>query len=160
MPLKPPKAAVVARDVPEKTGTRYPAPLDAVCKGRGRRALGNFFGLTNCGVNVTRIPPGEWSAHRHWHSAQDEFVYMLEGELLLVTDDGAQTLTAGMCVGFPKGAANAHCLKNMTDKDAVYLEIGDRSSGDAVEYPDVDLALTCDDQGRFIFTHKDGTAYE
>ena len=139
----------------ERTGSGYPEPFRAPCVARGKRALGNELGLTHFGVNLTRLEPGAWSAQRHWHTRQDEFVYVVEGELVLVTDAGEQTLRAGMAAGFPVGKADGHHLINRTTKPVLYLEIGDRTLGDEVHYPDVDLFLASD----FSFRHKSGEPY-
>ena len=139
----------------ERTGSGYPEPFRAPCVARGKRALGNELGLTHFGVNLTRLEPGAWSAQRHWHTRQDEFVYVVEGELVLVTDAGEQTLRAGMAAGFTAGKADGHHLINRTTKPVLYLEIGDRTLGDEVHYPDVDLFLASD----FSFRHKSGEPY-
>ena len=139
----------------ERTGSGYPEPFRAPCVARGKRALGNELGLTHFGVNLTRLEPGAWSAQRHWHTRQDEFVYVLAGEVVLVTDAGEQTLGAGMAAGFPAGKADGHHLINRTTKPVLYLEIGDRTLGDEVHYPDVDLFLASD----FSFRHKSGEPY-
>ena len=126
--------------------------------GRDKRPLGEMFGLTNFGVNLTRLAPGGSSALRHAHTKQDEFIYILEGRPTLVTDAGRMALKVGMCAGFKAGTGDAHCLVNETEEDVVYLEIGDRSAGDAVDYPDDDIAVvTIDGQRRAA--HKDGTPY-
>jgi uncharacterized cupin superfamily protein len=116
-------------------------------------------GLKNFGVNLTRIVPGGQSAARHAHTKQDEFVWVLEGEATLETDAGAQVLTAGQCAGFPAGTGDAHRFVNRSDRDVVLLVVGDRSAGDTVAYPDIDLDGRLDADGRFQFTHKDGTPY-
>ena len=139
-------------------GASYPGDFNAVCDGREKRALGDAAGLTNFGVNHVIMPPGVASAHRHWHTRQDELIYVLEGELVLVTNAGEQVLGVGMAAGFPAGVADGHMLVNRTDRRAVYLEVGDRTAGDAVDYPDIDLTLTTGPQGR-LFTHKDGRPY-
>jgi len=141
--------------VPERTGSAYPAPLDVPCRARGKRPLGNALGLTQFGVNLTRLEPGAWSAQRHWHTQEDEFVYVLEGELALVTDAGEQTLRAGMAAGFPAGGADGHHLVNRTDRPAIYLEVGTRSRDDEVHYPDADLFVS---RGR-VMRHKSGEPY-
>ncbi|MCW5774634.1 MAG: cupin domain-containing protein [Rhodospirillaceae bacterium] len=125
--------------------------------GRERRRLGNALGLENFGVNLVRLEPGSESALRHWHTQQDEFVWVLEGELTLVTDAGPQVLTAGMCAGFPKGKADGHHLVNRSGKDAWYLEVGDRSPGDKGAYPDEDLVATVTTS--YKFTRRDGSNY-
>ena len=141
-----------------RIGSSYPAPYGALCMGREKRALGDVFGIKNFGVNVTRIAPGAASAQRHWHTHQDELIYMLEGELVLVTDAGEQVLTPGMTAGFPAGVPNGHMLINRTDREAVYLEVGDRTAGDEVEYPDIDMAgRIIEGQRRFV--RKDGSSF-
>jgi uncharacterized cupin superfamily protein len=127
--------------------------------GREKRPLGDLFGLTHFGVNLTRLAPGAASALRHAHTRQDEFVYILEGEPTLVTDAGETVLRPGMCAGFKAGSGDAHCLVNRSERDVVYLEIGDRSDGDAVTYPDDDLAAVLGPDGKWRFVHKDGTPY-
>jgi len=145
--------------VPVRTGTNYPAPFsEGPCKLREKRALGDFAGLTNFGVNLVRLVPGTESALRHWHSRQDELIYILEGELVLVTDEGEQTLTPGMAAGFKAGDANGHHLINRSGQDALYLEVGDRTQGDEVDYPSGDIAGRWID-GKRVFTRRDGTPY-
>lgn len=145
--------------VPAVTGSNYPTQFKAVVAGRAKRRLGDALGLTVFGVNLTTIRPGAQSALRHWHSAQDEFIYLLEGELVLVTDEGEQVLRPGMCAGFPAGKANGHHLVNRSGRDAVYLEIGDRTRNDAVTYPDDDLVAVATADGSRRFTKKDGTPF-
>src|SRR5262245_22703946 len=139
-------------------GTNYPAPYGARVAGRSKRRLGDALGLTNFGVNLTTIKPGAGSALRHWHSREDEFIYVLAGELVLITDLGEQVMTPGMCAGFPAGNADGHCLVNRSTQNAVYLEIGDRDPQDDVNYPDDDLKAIGTPQGRKM-TRKDGTPY-
>ena len=141
-----------------RTGSSYPEPFRKLAEGRSKRALGDALGLKTFGVNLTRLGPGGWSSIRHWHSRQDEFIYVLEGELTLVTDDGEQTLTPGLAAGFPAGRANGHHLINKSDRDAAYLEVGDRLPGDEVVYPDVDL-LVLDRPGGKVFTNRKGEPY-
>ena len=141
--------------VPEWTGSAYPEPFRDLVGARRKRPLGNALGLTHYGVNFVHLDPGAWSALRHWHTRQDEFVYVVEGELVLVTDAGEQTLGAGMAAGFPAGTADGHHLINRSAAPAVYLEVGDRVPGDETHYPDVDLFVSSD----FVFHHKDGTPY-
>ena len=140
------------------SGSGYPEPFKSRVSARRKQRLGDALGLKNYGVNLTTIPPGAVSALRHWHSHEDEFIYIVSGELALVTNDGEQRLTPGMCAGFPAGKADGHCLVNRTDRDAVYLEVGDRRPNDAVTYPDDDIAGRATPQGR-RFTRKDGTPY-
>jgi uncharacterized cupin superfamily protein len=152
--------AVVARDVPVRTKpSNYPEPFASRMAGREKRALADVFGLCNFGVNLTRLIPGAQSALRHAHSKQDEFVYILEGRPVLITDDGETQLGPGMCAGFGAGSGNAHRLVNTTDVDVVYLEVGDRSPGDAISYPDDDLKAVLGRDGTWQFVHKDGSPY-
>jgi len=143
--------------VPVITGSRYPVPYDAPCAARRRQRLGDAAGLTDFGVNLLRLPPGAWSSQRHWHSAEDEFVYVLEGEVVLVTDAGEEILRAGDGAGFKAGVEDGHHLQNRLSRDAVVLEIGSRKvAEDEGEYPDIDLRFL---RGRAGFAHKDGTPY-
>jgi uncharacterized cupin superfamily protein len=144
--------------VPAVTGSAYPEPFRSRVSSRRKQKLGEALGLKNFGVNLTTIPPGAVSALRHWHTHEDEFIYIVRGELTLVTNNGEQRLTAGMCAGFPAGKADGHCLVNRTDRDAVYLEVGDRRPDDAVTYPDDDILGRATPQGR-RFSRKDGTPY-
>ena len=156
--MKPRPPALDAADVTTVTGSGYPEPFKSRVAARRKQRLGDALGLKHFGVNLTTIPPGAVSALRHWHSHEDEFIYIVSGELVLVTNDGEQRLTPGMCAGFPAGKPDGHCLINRTGKDAVYLEVGDRSPDDAVTYPDDDIAGQATPQGR-RFTRKDGTPY-
>ena len=150
--------AIVAADAPPRTKpSNYPEPFFSRMAGREKRPLGDRFGLTNFGVNLTRLVPGGCSALLHRHSRQDEFVYVLEGTPTLVTDVGEVSLAPGMCAGFPAGGV-AHQLVNRTEADVVYLEIGDRTPGDEGSYPADDLAATLTPEG-WTFTRKDGTPY-
>jgi uncharacterized cupin superfamily protein len=144
--------------VEARIGSAYPEPFKSRVSARRKQRLGDALGLKNFGVNLATIPPGAVSALRHWHSREDEFIYIVSGELILVTHDGEQTLTPGMCAGFPAGKADGHCLVNRSQRDAVYLEVGDRHPEDAVTYPDDDIAGQATPQGR-RFTHKDGAPY-
>jgi uncharacterized cupin superfamily protein len=146
------------RAVPEENATGYPAPFRASVVGRFRRRLARYGGLTNFGVNLVRLEPGARSALRHWHAKQDEFVYVLEGTPTLLSNAGSTRLEPGMSVAFPAGVEDGHCLLNDTDQPVKYLEVGDRTPGDTADYPDVDLAVR-DVDGRWVYTHKDGTAY-
>lgn len=145
--------------VPTRTTSMYPTDeLRARMTGRSKQALGDALGLQTFGVNLVRLAPGAMSALRHWHSRQDEFVYVLAGELTLATEQGEQTLGPGQCAGFPAGRADGHHLVNRGSGEALYLEVGDRSPGDRVCYPGEDL------EGRALrlayeFAHKDGTPY-
>lgn len=151
--------AIVAADVaPRSKPSNYPQPFANAVEGREKRPLGDLFGLANFGVNLTRLRPGARSALRHAHSRQDEFVYVLEGQPTLHTDEGKTTLGPGMCAGFRAGSGNGHCLINETSADVLYLEVGDRTSGDEGTYPDDDLVARLVD-GRWAFFHKDGRPY-
>jgi uncharacterized cupin superfamily protein len=140
--------------LPGRKGTSYPAEFAREIRDREKRTLGNAAGLTRFGVNLTRLPPGEISSQRHWHSAQDEFVYLLSGELVLQTDEGETIMQAGQCIGFPAGRGNGHRFVNRSTADAVYLEVGDRTPDDHVTYPDVDLAGHSADGRRYAFGKK------
>lgn len=151
--------AVAAADVPPRAKqTNYPPHLAKMVAGRIKHPLGELFGLANFGVNLTRLVPGGMSSFRHVHTKQDEFVYILEGHPTLVTDAGPTRLAPGMCAGFRAGNGDGHHLKNETDEDVVYLEVGDRTPGDEASYPDDDLKATLVD-GTWRFTRKDGTAF-
>ncbi len=141
-----------------RRGSRYPAPYDTPCQGREAHLLSDAAGLTQFGVNLTRLAPGAWSSQRHWHAEEDEFVYVLEGELVLVTDAGETILRAGDCAGFPAGRRDGHHLQNRTDADAVVLAVGSRSESDWGEYSDIDMKFGT---GRYRaggnYMRKDGT---
>ena len=154
-----PKAVIDPQAVPARRTTSYPEPFRQVVAGREKRALGDAAGLKNFGVNLTRLDPGAASALRHWHEKQDEFVYVLEGELVLVTDEGECVLRPGMAAAFPAGRACGHQLVNRTDRPALYLEVGDRTPADRAHYSADDLEATLDPEGRWRFTHKDGRPY-
>lgn len=155
--------AIMAADAPLRTRpTNYPEPVAAMLAsrlaGRHKRPLGDLFGLKNFGVNLTRLEPNAVSSLRHAHERQDEFVFVLQGCPSLLTNEGKTRLSPGMCAGFRAGTGNAHTLINETEEDVVYLEIGDRTSGDEVTYPDDDLHAQFND-GQWMFSHKDGTPY-
>ncbi|KAB8335424.1 cupin domain-containing protein [Scytonema tolypothrichoides VB-61278] len=145
--------------VPTEIRSNYPDEFKPMVAGRIRQRLGNFAGLKNFGVNLVKLEPGSCSALRHWHSHQDEFIYILEGELTLVTDAGAEILKPGMAAGFPANEANGHHLVNRSSVVAVYLEVGDRTPNDEATYPDHDLMTQASPDGKFRFIHKDGTPY-
>ena len=153
-----PAAIVAAQAAPRARATNYPEPFASRMAGREKRPLGDVFGLANFGVNLTRLAPGAVSALRHAHSKQDEFVYILQGAPTLITDAGETRLEPGMCAGFKAGTGNAHHLVNRTGEDVVFLEVGDRSAGDAGTYPDDDIQAMLVD-GKWKFTRKDGTPY-
>ena len=141
--------------VPVIVGSGYPAPFDQPCAARARQRLGETSGLTDFGVNLMRLPPGTWSSQRHWHVAEDEFVFVVEGEVVLITDSGEETLGAGDSAGFKAGIKDGHHLQNRSSRDAVVLEVGSRKEQDEGEYSDIDM--------RFVrtggFVRKDGTPY-
>lgn len=140
---------------PKRIGTSYPKPFDAIAPNRIKHVLGDHAGLTQYGVNFVILPPGEASALRHWHQLEDEFVYIVSGEVVLITDDGEEEMSAGMCVGFPAGVQNGHHLVNRSGAEARYLEIGTRADGEEAFYPDVDLHVVTRG-GRDLFTNKKG----
>jgi uncharacterized cupin superfamily protein len=140
-------------------GTLYPPPFDQPCRSRERRKLGDQAGLTQFGVNLLRLVPGAWSSQRHWHTGSDEFVYVISGEVVLVSDDGEEVLRAGDAAGFKAGDTNGHCLQNRSDADACILEIGTRSATDVGYYSDIDMVAPADGRPA-IYTRRDGTPYE
>jgi uncharacterized cupin superfamily protein len=156
---KRPRALVAAEAAPRAKQSNYPAPFATRVAGRLKRPLGDPFGLTNFGVNHTRLAPGAESALRHTHSRQDELVYVLEGRPTLVTAAGALELAPGVCVGFKAGDGDAHHIVNRTDADVVLLEVGDRSAGDEVVYPDDDIQAVYGPDGKWAFKRKDGTGF-
>ena len=140
-------------------GTLYPAPLDEPCRARERTRLGDAAGLTQFGVNLLRLPPGAWSSQRHWHTGEDEFVYVLAGEAVLVTDAGEEVLRAGDAAGFPANDLDGHCLQNRSGRDATVLEIGTRMKGSVAYYPDIDMVAPAGGKPA-AYTHRDGTPYD
>ena len=147
------------KNVPEITGSKYPQQFKFAVLGRVKKRLGDAAGLQNFGVNLVRLAPGSCSALRHWHTRQDELIYVLEGEVTLITNSGEQVLKPGMAAGFPAGDADGHHLVNRTNSDVVYLEIGDRTLGDDAHYPDDDLIAKANGKS-WVFTHKNGDPYE
>jgi uncharacterized cupin superfamily protein len=145
-------------DLKTDSQTGYPEPFRQIVLGRVRKRLGNAAGLTQFGVNLTTLKPGAASAQRHWHAAEDEFVYVLAGEVVLCEDGGEVVLRPGDAAGFKAGVANGHCLVNRSGEDAVYLEIGTRAVRDQAEYPDIDLRAR-KDESSMGFTHKSGEPY-
>ena len=155
-----PAAIVAAQAAPRTKPSNYPEPFASRMAGRLKRPLGEVFGLTHFGVNLTRLAPGAVSALRHAHTRQDEFVYILEGHPTLVTDEGETPLKPGMCAGFKAGTGNGHHLINRGQQDVTYLEVGDRTPGDGATYPDDDLVTVKSEDGKSrVFIHKDGTPY-
>ncbi len=138
-------------------GSDYPQPFEAPCRAIERKRLGDAAGLTQFGVNLLRLPPGSWSSQRHWQIASDEFVYVLSGEVVLVTDAGEETLRAGDSAGFKAGEPDGHHLQNRSGAEALILELGTRLAGDGCYYPDIDMMII-DDSG-FGHTRRDGTPY-
>jgi uncharacterized cupin superfamily protein len=153
-----PIAVVAGAASPRLRPSIYPEPFASRMRGREKRPLGDLFGLTHFGVYLTRLAPGACSALRHAHSQQEEFLYVLEGHPVLATDAGETALGPGLCAGFAAGTGDGHHLINRSAHDAVYLEFGDRTSGDEVAYPDDDLRGEFVN-GAWLFTHKDGTPY-
>jgi uncharacterized cupin superfamily protein len=156
---QPPKPVAIFASEARTKPSSYPEPFASRVAGREKRALGDVFGLQNFGVNLTRLAPNAISSVRHAHSKQDEFIYVLQGRPTLHTDEGRTELSPGMCAGFKAGTGNAHCLVNETSEEVVYIEVGDRTPGDEGTYPDDDLKVVLTD-GKWKFTHKDGSPYE
>ncbi len=156
--------AIPALSLAESTGTNYPPPFDAPVKARAYRRLGLAFGLSQFGVNIARLAPGVWSSQRHWHALEDEFAYVLEGEVVMITDDGEQLCRPGDCVGFKAGVKDGHHFINRSDRDVLLLVIGSRHDGDHGEYPDIDMIFTPRSYAAPSvplagYAHKDGTPY-
>jgi uncharacterized cupin superfamily protein len=149
-----------AADVEQRTTSNYPEVFKARLNGRAKRKLGDQFGLDQFGVNLTELPPGAMSALRHWHTHEDEFVYILEGEVTLITDAGEEVLRPGDCMGFKADVRDGHHLVNRSTRPATYLEVGSRRPGsDAAFYPDDDIEVRPDGDTKRRFFHKDGTPY-
>jgi len=150
-----------AADLPVVSGSRYPPPFDVPCRQRRSRRLGEAAGLTQFGVNLVQLPPGAWSSQRHWHSDEDELVYVLRGEAVLLTDSGEEILGPGDCVGFKGGARDGHCLQNRSTRHVELLVVGSRLEEDHGEYPDIDLVFTGNRYagGGGKFLRKDGRPY-
>ena len=146
------------KTITPRTGTIYPPEFAGPLKGREKRALGDVFGLTQYGVNLATLAPGSWSSQRHWHEKEDEFIFVIEGDITLIDDAGEHPLKPGMCAGFKAGVANGHHLVNKTKTLATYLEIGTRSANEVATYPDVDMKAVKTD-GKFVLTRKDGTGF-
>jgi uncharacterized cupin superfamily protein len=151
-------SAIEAKNLPARATTIYPPRYAGELAGREKRALGDAFQLTQFGVNLTTLAPGAWSAHRHWHEHEDEFVYVVEGEITLVDDAGEHLLTPGMCAGFKAGVPNGHNLINKSTMPAAYIEIGTRSANERSHYPEADMQGEKVD-GKWRILHKDGSAY-
>jgi len=145
--------------LPPTVGTHYPPPFDHPCRSHERRKLGDAAGLTQFGVNLLVLPPGAWSSQRHWHTQEDEFTYVLSGEVVLVTNSGEDVLKAGDAAGFKAGDPDGHCLQNRSAVEVRILEIGSRIAGDAAEYPDIDMLAPAHGKPA-IYIHRDGRPYE
>jgi uncharacterized cupin superfamily protein len=143
--------------VPSIRGCPYPKPFDEPCADRVRQRLGNAGGLSDFGVNLMHLPPGGWSSQRHWHTHEDELVYILSGALVLIEDGGETPLVAGECAAFPKNTGNGHHMINRSSEVAVYLEVGSRNMRDLTTCSDIDM-MSANADGRFV--HKDGRPYE
>ena len=151
-------SAIDATDAPKRLGSRYPKPFDEPCLARSKAILGDVFGLTQFGVNLVTLEPGAWSSQRHWHENEDEFVFIVEGNITLCDDAGDHVLTPGMCAGFKANNGNGHCLKNLTDKPVVYLEVGTRGGAETAWYSDIDMKVVLANRvGTYM--KKDGTPY-
>lgn len=147
-----------AMAVSARTGSAYPAPFNAPVSGRTKRALGDVLELTQFGVNLVTLAPGAWSSQRHWHANEDEFVYVLEGEVMLITDAGETRLRPGMAAGFRAGCPDGHHLVNKSDARVLYLEVGTRAPAEVAQYSDIDM-VACRQGGAFVFKRKDGEPY-
>jgi uncharacterized cupin superfamily protein len=152
------KKRINAAQIKPVVGTLYPPPYDEPCRARERQKLGDAAGLTQFGVNLLTLPPRAWSSQRHWHAKEDEFIYVVSGDVTLVTDAGEETLKPGDSAGFRAGDANGHCLQNRTDQPVRVLEVGTRISGDSASYPDIDMFAPPGGKPA-AYTHRDGTPY-
>lgn len=146
-------------NVPSRSTSTYPDEFKSVVLGRVKQAIGNAAGLKNFGVNLVTLAPGSCSALRHWHTKQDEFIYIIQGEATLVTNAGEEVLKSGMMAAFPAGEENGHQLINKSQSEVIYLEVGDRTENDDVHYPDNDLIAKTNPEGKYYFTHKNGDLY-
>jgi uncharacterized cupin superfamily protein len=144
--------------VPPRLGSIYPSPFGEKLAGREKRALGDALQLTQFGVNLVTLAPGSWSSQRHWHANEDEFIYVLDGEVTLVTDAGEKVLGPGMAAGFPAGKPDGHHLVNRSERPVLYLEVGTRAESEEAHYSDIDMVAR-KEGGRFVFTHKNGEHY-
>jgi uncharacterized cupin superfamily protein len=151
------RTVVKVSDVPARTGTAYLAEFAGQLKGREKRILGDLFGLTQFGVNVMTLAPGSWSSHRHWHEAEDELIYVLEGEVVLIDDRGEHVMKPGMCAGFKAGVQNGHHLVNKSDRPAMCLEVGTRAKDEHAHYVDVDMDAKKSGGGSWSFMRKNGS---
>ena len=149
----------LATAVAPRIGSGYPKQFAEPCRARTKHVLGDWFGLTQFGVNLTVLPPGCWSAQRHWHEKEDEFVYVIEGELTLIDEAGEHLLSPGMCAGFKAGVSNGHHLVNRSERQASYLEIGTRAAGERAHYSDIDMLVERSSDGSWQYRRKDGVPY-
>lgn len=147
-------------DVIETHGSGYPSPFDTPCQPRRKKAIGDAGGLTQFGAHIITLPPGAWSSQRHWHSAEDELVMIIEGHPTLIDDSGETALSPGDFTAHPAASGNGHHMKNLTDKDVKFLIIGTRNpQADSGHYPDIDLAIPANGTAKRVFKRKDGSAY-
>ncbi|MDP9137960.1 MAG: cupin domain-containing protein [Pseudomonadota bacterium] len=153
------KPVAVAAEVVPRIGTGYPKQFAEACSSRKKHMLGDVFGLTQFGVNLTILPPGCWSAQRHWHEKEDEFIYVIEGEITLIDDSGEHLLKPGMCAGFKAAVPNGHHLVNKSGRKAAYLEVGSRAPGERAHYSEIDMKVERTSDGSWGFLHLDGTPY-
>jgi len=151
-------SAISPSEAKVRLGSRYPKPFDEPCVERSKALLGDAFGLTQFGVNLVTLQPDAWSSQRHWHENEDEFVFVVEGEIVLCDDAGEHLLTPGMCAGFKANNGNGHCLKNMTSKPVIYLEVGTRSDNETAWYSDIDMKVVLTNRVS-SYQKKDGTPY-
>ncbi len=149
---------IVADDIPFVVGTLYPAPFDRPCRSRGRKKLGDAAALTQFGVNLLQLPPGAWSGQRHWHTKTDEFIYVLSGDVVLVTNEGEEALSAGDAAGFKAGDDNGHLLRNDSGGEVLIMEIGSRVDDDVGYYSDIDMVAHASGDPA-IYTKRDGAPY-
>jgi uncharacterized cupin superfamily protein len=153
------RSVIETKTVKARIGSGYPPEYAEPCKAREKRALGDMFDLSQFGVNLVTLPPGSWSSLRHWHETEDEFVYVLEGELTLVDNDGEHVLKPGMCAGFKAGISNGHHLVNKTGKPATYLEVGTRAESARAFYSDIDMRIEYSADGSRQFLRRNGLPY-
>ena len=145
--------------IKEKVGSGYPKPFDKPCLKRARKRLGDAAKLSQFGVNLLRLEPGVWSSQRHWHSHEDEFIFVVKGEVVLVMDKGEEVLRAGDCAGFKAGKKNGHHLQNRSKAEALVLEVGSRSDDDATDYPGIDLRYDPKAKKGGAYVHRNGKRY-
>lgn len=155
-----PDKPIAALNIKENSSkSLYPEPYASMMSGRTKRKLGDYFGLENIGVNLTELAPGGMSALKHHHLKQDEFIYILSGTPTLIYGDNEYPMSPGDCFGFRKGSKMGHHLLNRSATPVMYLETGDRTAGDVADYPDDDICASSNEDGKWVFTHKDGKPY-